>query len=327
MSILYIAPFFERNALAESATYYVKALSKLTNVTCRPIGEKHRENNYIKGKMAGNDSYTHLFIHGNPNDFIWKGGFKKVVGITHLKNPLIQETDFSKYFSIVDEAYHDSSFQVDGLKNLTPYFDEYEYNFEQRNIKGNFRFLIVGSPTCYEEVFSTVRAFSEEFRCEENVELILKFPESFNGQEFGNIIKSLQNDTRKYNNQMYPPVGLFQNWLPKQDLLKFYNDFDCIINCSLYNRWSRPFVDCLFLNKRCISLIDESSKQTKMLYGPSEHTDYPVGKGHTFSMASTRDCLREAFTNRNIDNKLNKSDFSETTVLPQLMAIINDSQT
>lgn len=324
MSITYIAPFFEKSAVSEAATYNVKALQEFTEVFCQPIGAKENNNEYIKPLIKGCKT-DYLVIHSSPENFCWKSGYKKVIGITHLKNPLIEETNFSQYFSIVDEVYHDSSFGVDGVGQLRPFFDEAEYILPKKEKSSNFKFLIVGNPTCYEEIYSTIRAFSQEFRQEECVDLTVKLKEGFNPNDFGNILRNLQSDTRKYNNFAYPQIGMTNFWMPKVDLLKFYNEFDCILNCSLYNQWSRPFIDCLFLGKRCISLIDESKRQVKMAFGPSEHKDYPVGTSWTLGIAEMRTLLRQAFNGQGL-NKLKKEDFSKQEVLTQLMRVFNEPQ-
>lgn len=318
MSILYIAPFFEKNALAESATYNVKALSGHMNITCRPIGDKLRSNPIVQNFSKHHGKYDYLIIHGEPHNFMWKSGFKKVIGITHLKSPLISETNYHNYFGIVDQCYHDSSFEVEGLTNIKPMIDELEYDEKLCKTSKVFKFLIAGAPFAYEEMLSVTRAYHDEFRQEENVELILKTPEFYNPQTFMENLEGLHSTGRKYNNKAYPNVGLTNKWMEKEELLRFYADFDCILNCSLYNRWSRPVVDCLFLNKRCISLVDEVNGQNKMAFGPSEYKDYPVGVSPTLALPEIKQVLRKAYLGQ-IKNRLNEQDFVGSSA--QRMAI------
>lgn len=319
MRILYIAPFFERNALGEAATAYVKALSKNHEITCRPIGNKEQENPVISA-LLNNKGADYLVIHSKPEDFCWKSGFKKIIGITHLKNPLIEDTNYQNYFNLVDFAYHDSSFEVKGLRQIKPYFNKEDYTeIGPKKEKTPYKFLIVGNPTCYEDMFLAIRAYSDEFRCEEQVDLTIKPPTNLSVQKFAEILSSLQNDIRKYNSPMYPTINFNNHWMKRKELLEFYNGIDCIINCSVYNEWSRPFIDCLALKKRCISLIGETKVTEKRAFGPSEYKDYPVGVSNSFATNEIKRVMRAAFDGHS-ENKLKISDFQEDA-LTQLEAI------
>lgn len=327
MSILYIAPFFEKSCLGEAATAYVSLLSKHFDVTCRPIGKIDQQNPVIDEFLTFKGKPDYLIIHSYPEDFCWKSGFKKVIGITHLKSPLIEETNFRNYFSIMDSVYHDGSFECNGLKNIRPYFNKQEYSeFTPKKDSYPFKFLISGDLTCYEETLSVIRAYSEEFRMDENVELTIKIPQRIPIPEFGNSLKILQSDIRKYATTAYPAIAYINAWFNRKELLKFYNNFDCVINCSIHNQWSRPFIDCLFLGKRCISLIEESKTVEKHSYGPSENKNYPVGMARSFVSDDVRRLFREAF-DRSSRNRLTTEDFSEELILAQLMAILNEPQT
>lgn len=326
MSILYIAPFFEKTCLGEAATAYVRLLAKHFEVTCRPIGKIEQKNPLINDLLVfkGADK---VIIHGDPTDFCWKSGFKDMIGITHLKSPLIEETDFRNYFSIMDAVYHDSSFECKGLGNIRPVFDKKEYSEFGIKVKdGRFRFLICGDLACHEEICSVIRAYSEEFRMDENVDLTVKIPQKITIPQFTEVLKIVQSDIRKYSSLAYPSISYVNAWFDRKDLLKFYNDFDCIINCSTSNEWSRPIIDCLFMGKRCISLIEESQTVEKHSYGPSENKNYPVGMTRSFVSNDVRRILREAFDGRSI-NRLKAEDFSEEQVLTQLMAILHEPQT
>lgn len=320
MSILYIAPFLEKNIYREAATNNVQALSKVMPITCRAIGEKQVPNDIFKLHEKSQPSYDYLIVHGNPENFIWKSGFKKVIGITHIRSPLISETNFHNFFAIPDEVYHDSSFIIDGIKNIKPVFvppDKIEITENKNNV---FKFLINGSPFAYEEVHGVIRAFYEEFRQEEMVELVVKGTESFDIKTFSENLEGLHISTRKYNNKAYCPVGFVNNWMTTSELFRFYTEFDCFLNCSLYNIWSRPIIEGLHLNKRCISLIEEVRPEQKMAYGFSEHKDYPVGVSPTLAVPEVRKVLRKAFDNKGV-NRLHSEDFQGEKALTQLMAI------
>lgn len=326
MSVLYLAPFFERNCLGEAATANVSLLAEHMDVTCRPIGRIEQENPIINN-FSDYKGADYLIIHSRPEDFCWKAGFKKVIGITHLKNPLIDETNFKNYFSLPDEVYHDSSFDLPGIKQIRPFCDKKEYSaLKPKTGENKYKFLIVGNPTCYEEIYSVIRAFCEEFRWEEDVDLTIKFPQHITIPQFGEVLKTLQNDIRKYTNLCYPQLFYNNTWLSRKALLECYNEFDCIINCSIYNEWSRPFLDCLFLNKRGILLLREADMSDKWAYGLSEYKDYPVGASKTFISASIKRLLRDAFSGKT-QNLLNTEDFSKERALTQLMATIYEPQT
>lgn len=319
---MYVAPFFEKGCLGEAATAYVKALSKHFNVTARPIGKIEQNNDAIVPFLKFNNA-DYLIIHGKPEDFCWKGGFKKVIGITHVKCPLIEETDFSKYFGIMDEVYHDSSFSLPSVNNIHPCFDTSDYvDIKPKRVDRRFNFLIHGEPNCYEEIYSVIRAYTQEFRMEENVGLTIKLPQWFSINDFSNALRSLQSDTRKYNNPAYPLISYNNIWFSKKELLSFYHEFDCIINCSLYNKWSRPVIDCLNLGLRCISLLEESVMTTKKAYGPSEHKDYPVGESSSFMTKETGRVLRGVFSGNSTINTLNKDDFTEEKTLSKFQTIL-----
>jgi len=327
LSVIYIAPFFENNALGEASTAYAGLLSKYMDVTCRPIGGKETEKPNIVELMK-NKGGNYLVIHSKPEDFCWKAGFKKVVGITHLKSPLIEETDFQQNFSLMDEVYHDSSFILPGTNNINPFCDKKEYQgfaqkTEEKDKTKPYKFLIVGEPTCYEEIYMVIRAYCEEFRGEENVDLTLKTNPKFNVAQFSENIKILQSHIRKYNNPVYPQLSFNNVWHNRQDLLKFYDEFDCVLNCNLHNSWSKPFLDCLMLQKRGISLIDDTEIVEKQSYGPSEHKDYPVGTSRSFVTKNVKQILRDTFSGKRVKTSLNIEDFTEEKVLTQLMAIFS----
>lgn len=309
-TILYVAPFFERSAIAESATNYIKALSKEYGIVCRPIGKIENENDYIKDFLKGSKC-DYLIMHSHPSNFGFFGDFKKCIGITHLKTDLIQESNFLKYFNVMDEVFHDSSFRVDGVGNIEPCFDESEFSPKLKD-KDTFRFLIVGEPNCYEEIFQTINAYTEEFRLEENVALTIKLPYYYNTMKFRDMVSSLISDTRKYSNNFCPPIDFGNTWLKRKDLLEYYSNFDCIINCSLYNKWSRPFIDCGFLGKRCISLLDGKNTTRKLSYGTSDSKEYPRGETKSFSTKEIQSMLREAFNQNGYDYDLSAFTFTKT---------------
>jgi hypothetical protein len=295
-TILYIAPFFERSAIAESALAYVKALSSEYGIVCRPIGQIQNKHNQIDNYLK-NDKCDYLVIHSKPSDFGFFGQFKKCVGITHLKTNLIGETNYYKYFDIMDFVGHDSSFGVPEVGNIQPVFDTSEYE-PKKNSNIGYKFLIVGEPNCFEEIYQAINAYTEEFRLEENVDLTIKLPYYYNIAPFREIISNLISETRKHSNNFCPPIHFNNAWFPRKALLNYYNDFDCIINCSLYNRWSRPFIDCGFLQKRCISLLDGNDIKGKLSYGLSDSKEYPRGETKSFSTKEIQKMLRNAFNSQ-----------------------------
>ncbi len=288
--ILYIAPFFEKNIYAESATAYVRALSQKHEICCRAIGQTQVSNDFIKGMFRYKEA-NNLIIHSKPDDFCYDGNFN-CIGITHLKSPLIGETNYQTKFGVMDHVFHDSSFVVEGLTNIRPVFEPIQLNKQK---KDTYKFLVVGAPTAYEEVYSVIRAFSEEFRIEENVELTLKMSENVSPDDLQKAIMALQKDSRKMINGAYPPIYFFSQWMSRTELLELYGKHDCIINCNLNNRWSRPFVEFLMGGGRGISLLDDPDLGQKWSYGPSDNQDYPRGQSVTFKIDSIRKSLRANF--------------------------------
>ena len=297
-SILYLAPFFEKSVYGESATAYVKALSKKHNVICRSFGKKEQSNDYIK-QFFKNEPCVNLIIQGEPADFYYDSRYN-CIGITHFKTPLIEETNFRNRFWIMDHVFHDTSIQIDGVTSIKPAFDKIEPKRKDRDI---YRFLIVGEPTSYEEIFSVIKAYCEEFRIEENVDLTLKIPTKTNLNQFRDAIMQIQSDLKKMNTGMYAPIGFNSIWLPRKELLEFYTDYDCIINCSLHNSWSRPFIEFGMIGGRGISILDDPDLPTKMAYGMSDSKDYPRGRSITFPIETIRRLLRENFNKKESNYK------------------------
>lgn len=320
-SILYIAPFFERGVLKENSTYNVMGLSEDYDIVCRPIGAKNTDNPLISEMISkiSNKKCDYLIIHSKPTDFCYHSGFKKCVGITHLKTNLIEDTNYRNYFGLMDSVYHDSSFVVDGLGNLEPFVNESEYKKSDKKNDGSFRFLIDGEPNVYEDIFKLVCAYIEEFRAEESVELSIRMPQHVNVNQFKEVLTPMIKGIRKGNNGVSANINFNNFWFEKTKLLEHYNEFDCIINCSLYNRWSRPVIDFGFLGKRSISLLDGLNISEAFAYGLSDNNDSPRGIHPSFSIRSIRTQLREAITK---DTIFDTSKFTKQQLLSNFRKIL-----
>lgn len=311
-SILYIAPFFENNVLGESATAYVKALSTNYTVTCRAIGKKEKDNEIVS-VLLKNKPCNNLIIHSTPDNFCFESKYN-CIGITHIKTPLIQETNWMAKFSLMNHVFNDTSVDIPGIVNINPVFEKVEYI---RKNSGNYRFLIMGEPASYEEIHTVVRAFCEEFRLEENVDLTIKVNNSVNVNDLRKAIMTWQSDIRKMNTPMYPAIHFNNSWMTRKKLLEFYTEFDCIVNTSLNNRWSRPIIDFGMVGGRCISLIDEPDLPTKHAYGISDNKDYPRGQSKTFPIDMVRRKLRENLNQKSSNYEELGYDLDSFTKIPK----------
>jgi hypothetical protein len=331
--ILYLAPFCERNVYAENSKYNVKALIKAgADVCIRPYGAKILDLGELEANLGSPEGCSHLIIHGPPDYFQYiKGNFEKCIGITHLPSNKIEDTVYRNYFDIMDMVLVDSSESANHPKciNIRPAIDKNEYNFGPKVFNGQYDFVSVSNPSVRENIFNMVRAFCEEFRAEESVLLTIKIPLEFDAMFLIKFIEKIQSEIPKYNNPTFcPRVAVNNIWMSRKELLDFYNKMDCYININYENRWSRPTLDLIALNKRCISVVDDPFSGTvRSGYGKADFKDFSATKLKQFNIDWMRNQMRMAFnerrdTNLNLQNSLNIEDFYYENVSRKLLNAI-----
>lgn len=331
ISVLYLAPFNDKNVYGEAARANINALQmEGIDVSWRDTGSipkklKSESDSIISSH--GQLGADYLIIHDRPENFVYSGYFKKCIGLTHLSSNLIEETNYRNYFGIMDSVILDSSQPYDGCINIEPCFDFEQHKkvvSEPKKIP-SFDFLMVGVPSASEEMFAVIKAYIEEFRAEELVSITIKLNIGSNPHEIMNMIKATQTNIRKYNsNDCWPLINIDSVWHNRDELLKYYTKYDCFINCSNGNQWSRPLIDNMILGKRCINTI-EGVKTYKQLYGVSYDRDFPIGQVPDVKAENLRSVLRNAINS--VIPSYDVERFSEHSFASKILAVLNEPKT